>query len=192
MSFFHAEESQLNAMRKLGRSALFLLASLLLAVSQSGCNSDSLSTPTAPPAPRSPAAPAVVVTGAIVTMLVAPSDLGTAFPAAGEILVDGIRVWAGAVGDPAEFPWDCWGPCEMNLRVEMDRTVLAAGTHELVFRVTEQKRSPSHYDISGGLVLNWSDGLQDGVASWNRRWVRLRTGQDWTIPFTVPSQPPTL
>ena len=75
---------------------------------------------------------------------------------------------------------------------------LAAGTHMLTFRVTDQRRSPTGYNLTGWVNVTWGyfrDGTRVGqlatrrVGGFRDVQASFRTGGSWTFEFTVPEGP---
>jgi hypothetical protein len=162
-------------------------AALALAGSQTGC--DKNRSPTAPPPPQPQPQPQVVVARATFSLEIRPANASRNHPLSGEVQVDGQSLWSGTI--PQTY---CYanGYCETSSVGPLGRSgTLNAGPHTLRFRVTDQQRSPTGYYVSGSVLLTWSNGRGENVASWQDVPVHLRTGEEWSTEFTVPAGPPS-
>ena len=172
------------------------VAGIALTASQSACGGDNnYSSPTAPPAPQSPAPTTGAFTSARYILLIEPTNEEASYPLAGEVLVDGRTIWAGPMGVPGEDDlywtytgWYQYESVPFNINTEV-RETLSTGWHSLSFRVTDQRRSPTRYTISGFIDATWSSGRVRRVGSWEGVEVRLGTGQAWSGGFFVPDRP---
>jgi hypothetical protein len=178
-----------------GIAGLLVIVALSAAASQTGCDKDH-SSPTAPPPP--PQAPLQqVVLRSTYVLLIVPNKQDRAYPRAAEVLVDDRSLWSGSVQEPticcSSYSYSGDTPISYNVVASSEGT-LAAGSHRLDFRVTDQARSPTGYTISGWVDVTWAnfrDGNQVGsangmrLATWQDVQVRLRTGQSWSLEFEM-------
>ena len=175
-----------------------LAAAIALAGPQVACNNGSPTAPPPPPINQDPLQPVVV--SANYVLLVEPVNEDRDYPRGGEVIVDGRTVWSGPVQEPAVGGGSYWSyyygpPANIGARVTEE---LAASVHTIAFRVTDQRRSPTGYNVSGWVDVDWEyfrGGVRIGnrttrrVASWSATQVRLRTGESWTAEFIVPEAP---
>jgi hypothetical protein len=172
------------------RLAGVLAAVALAAAVQLACDGDS---PTAPPPPPPPAPDSFVFGSASYAMIINPVNEDREHPRGAELLVDGRSIWNGAVSPP--YCCDYYGYEVSTNVIAEDRTPLAPGPHTLTFRITDQRRSPTGYLLSGWVNLSWTNstpfrnGRSQNAVNWQDAQARLRTGQDWSIEFVVPDGP---
>jgi hypothetical protein len=161
-----------------GLSPLVAIAGIVTAIAQSGCDGKSRG-PTAIPVPDP------YVSSVTYLLLVEPWSEGREYPRAAEVLVDGETYWEGPIEAPALNGYvGYYDQVPSSLVIEGSRA-LSTGSHTLTFRVTDQRRSPTGYYISGYVDIVWSNRRVVRAAAWESVLVQLRTGQDWTTEFVV-------
>ena len=176
-------------LRRLVFGAMAVAGVIVVGV-QSGCDNDNIASPTAVPPP----APQPVVTSARFILLVEPTNPESSYPLAGEVLIDGVSVWGDTMGEPGsdDIWWDYYGYSYVGVPFNVNEEIpssLTPGAHTLTFHVTDQRRSPTRYTLTGRIDVTWSGNRVMRVANWDGLAVRLQTGQAWSIPFEVPAQP---
>jgi hypothetical protein len=121
------------------------------------------------------------------TVLLLVTSANNTYPQSAFLLLDGNHLWSGAMSEPdsdlyyADVPFSILQVVHQNL---------ARGSHTLTFGINDQPKSPTAYTIGGRVELRWNGPFSPQRIALAETQVLLDTGQDWTMPFTVPAPPP--